>query len=537
MKKFIYCSLLCVLIASCSDKLDEKHEDPDAFTSTKIEYLFAQGAQKTIENNYGDMYTYLFRRFGIYLQVTARQEGQDKTNLYQNVTSDLGRWQDYYETRMGPLTEIDKIYNTLSEADRTYYNNFYYAGKVLQAYNTILTTDFFGDMPYSEAFTARNEIYGGEVILKPKYDSQKDIYYSVLSDLEKAAAYFGGNPSTDGTFNLQDILYKGDVEKWYKFANSLRLRYAMRISNVDAEKAQSVLNTLSEADLITTNEDNAALHVDGQDMAPDGIWRAMNESHSTAQGYYMYAPEPMVNMMTTAADPRLKVYFQPNMDDDGNVVDATMDIKGYPCSADDAIKLLNASGNNGQEFYAQYAAYNTITFRENYQLPDGVGISAAEVYFCLAEAAARGMFSGNAEAFYKKGIILSVQNYYAYYRNSDSEMEKDAAVVNADISDATLDAWIDGSSYKFEPSNALEQIATQKWLHLGILQVFENWAEYRRTDFPKLVDDRENGVLLNQENGLVRLMYPAEEASMNTENYNAQSDHNNTSTRLWWDVK
>ena len=146
MKKFIYCSLLCVLIASCSDKLDEKHEDPDAFTSTKIEYLFAQGAQKTIENNYGDMYTYLFRRFGIYLQVTARQEGQDKTNLYQNVTSDLGRWQDYYETRMGPLTEIDKIYNTLSEADRTYYNNFYYAGKVLQAYNTILTTDFFGDM-------------------------------------------------------------------------------------------------------------------------------------------------------------------------------------------------------------------------------------------------------------------------------------------------------------------------------------------------------------------------------------------------------
>ena len=430
-------------------------------------------------------------------------------------------WNRYYQISIKNL--VDAIHRT---GDMPNTNA---ALRIHRAYMMAVLSDIYGDIPCTEA--GMSYIDGNAT---PKYDTQEEVYDFIFSELKACAAQLGtGTDVISGDVTSLN----SDPEAWKRYANTLRLRYAMRISNVDAEKAQSVLNTLSEADLITTNEDNAALHVDGQDTAPDGIWRAMNESHSTAQGYYMYAPEPMVNMMTTAADPRLKVYFQPNMDDDGNVIDATIGINGYPCSADEAIKLLNASGNNGQDFHAQYAAYNTITFRENYQLPVGVGISAAEVYFCLAEAAARGMFSGNAEAFYKKGIVLSVQNYYTYYHNSDSEMVKDKAIMNADISDATLDAWIDGSSYKFQSANALEQIATQKWLHLGIMQVFENWAEYRRTDFPKLIDDRENGVLLNQENGLVRLMYPAEEASMNTENYNAQSDHNNTSTRLWWDVK
>ena len=83
----------------------------------------------------------------------------------------------------------------------------------------------------------------------------------------------------------------------------------------------------------------------------------------------------------------------------------------------------------------------------------------------------------------------------------------------------------------------MEQIATQKWLHLNILQTYENWSEYRRTDLPVLDDDRENGMLLNKENTPVRFLYPAKEASMNTENYNAQAEYNKIDVRLWWDIK
>ena len=90
-------------------------------------------------------------------------------------------------------------------------------------------------------------------------------------------------------------------------------------------------------------------------------------------------------------------------------------------------------------------------------------------------------------------------------------------IANRDVSDETLSNWLATSTFKFNPSKALEQIATQKWLHLGFLQIYENWAEYRRTDLPVLDDDRENGTLLNKENAPVRFLYPAKEASMNTE--------------------
>ena len=166
MKHLLYSLLLGSVVAftSCSDKLNDKHDDPDAFTSTKIEYLFAQGAQKTIENDYADTYNYTFRRFGNYTQVTARQTGTDRINLY-DIQSDLGRWENYYVTRMGSLTEIDKIYAKLSSDEQEAYRNYAEGAKVLKAYNTAIATDFFGNMPYSEAFTARNVIYGGTVIL------------------------------------------------------------------------------------------------------------------------------------------------------------------------------------------------------------------------------------------------------------------------------------------------------------------------------------------------------------------------------------
>lgn len=536
MKHLIYSLLLGSVIAlsSCEDKLDEKHNNPDAFTETEIEYLFSQGALNAIENSYGDMYTYNFRRLGVYLQTTAQQTGDSRNNLYQNIQTDLGRWESYYINRMGTLTEIDKIYATLSPEVQKNYQNYIEAGKVLKAFNTAITTDFMGNMPYTEAFTARNVIYGGTVIYKPKYDTQKDIYYMILDDLKSAAAHFK-TATSNTTFDRQDIVYKGDCQGWYKFANSLRLRYAMRISNIDPEKAKEVLADLSLEQLITTNAENAVIAVEGgQETAPDGIWRAMKENHTKGGGYYMYAPEKTVNMLKEAYDPRLQVLYQPATDEEGNIIEGSTEIIGYPSSADDAITLVN--GPDKARLFEIYGCLNTVTFRKNYKLPVGIGMTAAEVYLCLAEAAQRGLYSGNAEEFYNKAVILSIQNYYSYYKNSDAE-GKDETIAKTDVSDATMNSWLATSTFKFKASKALEQIAIQKWLHLGFLQIYENWAEYRRTDFPILDDDRESGTLLNKENAPVRFLYPAKEASMNTENYNAQSEYNKIDARLWWDVK
>lgn len=174
--------------------------------------------------------------------------------------------------------------------------------------------------------------------------------------------------------------------------------------------------------------------------------------------------------------------------------------------------------------------------RKNYYLPAGIAMTAAESYFCLAEAAQRNLIAGDAASYYNKGILLSVQQYYDFYKNSTAD-GVDEELADRDVSDETLQAWLNTSTFHYDESKALEQIATQKWLHLNILQTYENWSEYRRTDLPVLDDDRENGMLLNKENTPVRFLYPAKEASMNTENYNAQAEYNKIDVRLWWDIK
>ena len=190
MKHILYSLLLgtAITFSSCESKLDEKHDNPDGFTSAEIGYLFTKGAQKTIEIDYADTWNYNFRLIGNYIQTTARQAGKDRVNLYQNIQDDKARWENYYVTRMSTLTEIDKMYANLSTEEQAKYKIYVEAGKILKAYNTAIATDFFGNMPYSEAFTARNVMYGGSVIFRPKYDTQKDIYYAILDDLKSAAA-------------------------------------------------------------------------------------------------------------------------------------------------------------------------------------------------------------------------------------------------------------------------------------------------------------------------------------------------------------
>lgn len=531
---------LFFMFSACESELDDKHENNDAFTNTKIEYLFAQGTLKTFEINYIDWYNLTFRRFGTYLQTTARLDGSSRSNLY-NIQSDLDRWSNHYVTRMSTLTEIDKIYNTFGDTEKSYYKPYIETNKIVKAYNTAIATDFFGSMPYSEAFTARNVLYGGTVIYKPKYDSQKDIYYSILDDLKSAADYLATAQITNAieqqTFARQDILFTGDLKKWYKLANSLLLRYAMRISFVDEAKARTILSGIPMNDLILSNSDNAYIKISSQSVAPDGMWRTLDESHNRTNGYYAFAPAMMVNMMTSVDDPRLPVFFQPPSNDEGHVIEPGKAIVGYPASSDDATSIQNLYTSD--EIMRMFGIYNSVTFRYNYYLPAGVAFTAAEVNFLLAEAASRGLISGSAKDYYNQGIILSVQGYYDFYINSfgTSLPAKDPTVLGRDISDGTLAAWIDQSTFNYDSSKALEQIATQKWIHFSILQPYEGWAEYRRLDYPVLDDDREKGVLLNKENMPVRLLYPSAEASMNTDNYNAHANENYINVRVWWDTK
>ncbi|MDU1903385.1 MAG: SusD/RagB family nutrient-binding outer membrane lipoprotein [Dysgonomonas sp.] len=547
MKKiFIYISVLMLLVfTSCEDELDSRHLNPDKFTDAKIEYLYSQGLVRTIDNDYNDFYNYVFRLFGTYTQTVSRKTGTSRSNVYL-IQDDKGRWDRYYVYRMKEFAEMDKKYNyVLSETEKKDYTPYMETAKVLKAFNTMMATDMMGSMPYSEAWGSRDALYGQPVNLTPKYESQQQLYNYILSDLESVAAYLKSasldqSIEVQSIFPKQDDLYKGDFSKWGKFTNSLRLRAAMRISYVDEAKAKEVLSKLGEADLITSNADNAYTKLNtGLAGNGKGIWRALRESQNQNNGEFAYAPENMVKIFNEANDPRLVVYFQPPSDLSGNVVHPDKPILGYPESADKAEQIILEK--TAQEIRDTYGIVNSVTIRNNQYFPNGIGITASDVYFLLAEARVRNLISwGTAEEFYNKGIILSIQEYYDYYKNSTETKMKLESIASRDVSEATLSTWLASSAYKFDASNqskALEQIARQRWIHLWILQPFENWAEYRRTDLPLMVDDTDKGVVVNQGNAPTKLMYPSNESTLNGENFKAVIQENDPKTRVWWDVK
>ncbi len=536
-------AFMLLLFTSCEEELDNRHFNPDKFKEANIEFLYTQGLTKTIDNDYSDFYTYVFRMLGTYNQTVARKSGSGRTSTYR-VEDDKGRWKKYYVTRMQEFSEMDKKFNyALSENEKAYYTPYMETAKILKAYNTIMTTDVMGSMPYTEAWGARNGLYGQPINLTPKYDSQKDIYYNLLADLESAATYLKSNTLDESIekhriFKQQDIIYGGDFAKWYKFANSLRLRAAMRISNVDEAKAKEVLSKLKLDDLITQNADNPYTKAENTAMAGDGIgiWRALRESQNQKNGEYAYAPERMVNLFKDAVDPRLEVFFQPPSDLEGNVTYPEKPIIGYPENADQAEAIV--ASVSAEDIRATYGIVNSVTIRNNKYFPNGIGITASEVYLFLAEARHRNLISWGQDAreLYNKAIVLSVQEYYDYYKNSTETAMKVGDIANRDVSEGTLNSWIASSIYKFDENKALEQIATQRWIHLWIVQPFENWAEFRRMDYPKMLDDTEKGVLLNQQNAPTKFMYPSLESTQNAANFNAVIGENDSKVKVWWDV-
>ncbi|NDV63794.1 SusD/RagB family nutrient-binding outer membrane lipoprotein [Bacteroides sp. 224] len=541
MKPLLYTFAFLLLFTSCEKELDSRHFSPDKFKDANIEYLYTQGLTKTIDNDYNDFYNYVFRLLGTYTQTVARKSNDGRVSVY-TIRTDNNRWNRYYVTRMQELVEMDKKYNfSLPEAQRVNYAPYMETAKILKAYNTIMTTDVMGSMPYSEAWGARNGLYGQPVNLTPKYDSQKDIYYSVLDDLESAATYLKNNSLNNDIekhriFPTQDVVYGGNYNKWYKFANSMRLRAAMRISNVDEAKAKEVLSKLTLDDLITQNADNPYTKVEKTALVGNrvGIWRALKESQSQTHGELAYAPQRMVNLFNDAEDPRLPVFFQPPTDLDGNVTHPDKPIVGYPESADDSEALVKSL--TADEIRNTYGVVSSVTIRNNSKFPNGIGITASEVYLFLAEARLRNLITwGDVEEFYNKAIVLSVQEYYNYYKNSTETKMKVSEIANKDVSETALNTWIGSSIYKYDASKALEQIMTQKWIHLWIVQPFENWAELRRTDLPVMVEDKEKSVLLNRQNAPTKFMYPSTESTLNGANFNAVANENNPSVRVWWD--
>jgi len=316
--------------------------------------------------------------------------------------------------------------------------NWTAVGRILKSYTFSVMTDAMGDLPYSQALK-------GDTVLAPAYDTQQQIYNGLLSDLATANTEI--NPAGIG-FATGDLLYDGDMTKRRKFANSLRLRLAVHLSNVDATKAASEAAAAVAAGVFTSNADNAQLMYLA--TSPN-----RNPIYNDAQGRDDYGmSKTYVDSLTSWADPRLPVFAQMNPAGTG--------YQGLPNGLNDGegTPIVNIS---------RFGAY----WRSTAAAPMAL-LTYSEVLFLEAEAAERGWIPGGiaaAATYYTNAITASLQQYGIGAGAITAYLAQ--AKVGYDAAGATL-------------AGHLQQIAYQKWVSL-FMQGMESWTEVRRTRIPLLV--------------------------------------------------
>ena len=371
-------------------------------------------------------------------------------------------------------------------------------------------------------------------------NTQEDVYKAMFADLDNGVRMID-EALTEGIsediFAGSDILMQQGnrtLSAWVRWANSLRLRLAMRVSNVDKALAQQeVTKALSNKyGLIETNLQSALVGTDKGYKNPLGGIGSWNE---------VYASSNMESILSGYEDPRASKYF--TVAKGGNeglpesfkpLFDYKDTFKGIPMGLGSANNI--PTGNNAYKYHAR----STIAVGTPAPL-----MTAAEVWFLRAEAALRGLTSEDASTCYKTGVRLSFEQWGAIgvdeYLNSEKKPIDYKDVFNTKNNMAAISKVTPKWDAAETNEVKLEKIITQKWLAM-YPEGAEAWAEQRRTGYPKLFK-----VLTNESQGTIdtdvmirRLPYPSNIMTDQPELYNqlttALGGVDNGGTRLWWDA-
>lgn len=560
-KLFILFAFAAVLV-SCSDKIyEEINTDPTKtdHTSPALQLTFAE-LEMYGDMNYVDvhrLYTYAFVQHLMGCWNTAYYGGQHRAD-----DQEMGRpWNNLYPGAIRNLTDaINQIKDDPTKV------NYLAALRIFRVYVGGVLTDYYGDIPYTQAGMA--SVNGNS---QPAYDTQESIYSSFFTELKEAVKLFDIQKDPISS----DPLFQGDIDAWKSFANSLRLRYAMRVSEVRSDSASIWFNEALADGVMNSALDNACVkHMNvsysfGQESYKDFRGNALSK--------YFYGNDPANNptyicqtlweQLYNHNDPRTTRLCRFYIDDfmslssaDGRIdmTDSLMatvaanpgtdliymiapgefswdnwpsytDIPGSPLANQIAkIQVAHPSYNpNTNPRWLMPKLANNFLRSDN----PGVLMTYAEVCFLRAEAAVKGWNADNAKAFYEAGIRAAMDLYSDYYGCSA-------------ITDGEYATYLAQPTIAFGASadQQTNQINTQAWI-LHFHNPAEAWANVRRSDIPKLTPPDPNGKNkpVDGDEIPVRFCYPLKEETYNKAEYDAAkarvTGEYNWHAPLWWDVK
>ena len=465
--------LLVFLTSACDNGFDALNENENQPTSVSPAVLLPNVIYET-------SYDYLWENWSIG-NLVAQHGARITYGAVDRYEWDSGTgslWSDFYGV-MADVVDIETRAQQLGDP------NYEAVALILKAWMIHALSDAWVDVPYTEAGRASDGIF------QPKYDRQEDIYSGLLADLATANQLIDPNRSIEG-----DLIYGSDMVAWQKFANSLRLRILMRASNKRTDTGAAIQSILDDANapIFESNADNAVYDFTG--VIP-------NDSPVSQQRDWDFTrvvpSQLLMQYLLDNNDTRLLAWADPT---DNTIGTDSEDWVGLPNGlSEEGMEAFNGGEDNVSVFDRR--------FLSDQGAADAILMTYAEVQFILAEAAQRGIISGDAQTYYEQGVTASFEQWGV-------EMPADYL---------TTSQAYDGS---------LEQIIEQKWL-ASFMVGLEAWHDFRRTGYPTLTPGP-----ANVNNNLVpsRFIYPSTEQSLNTANYEeavARLGGDNINIKGWWE--
>jgi hypothetical protein len=592
--KIALLALVITMFGSCSEKTyDDKFLDPGKSTTVDFGNLMVGTnllSKEWVMSTYG-------RFFGWESQVLMKQANTVGITLDPKTFYAL----EGYTDGMPPFGDLAKmiasykfmesLYAEMDESDKAV-NKIYLLTSETQLYAfTVYIVSIFGDIPFDEV--GQVSVTGDVALAHPHYQDDQEIISRILDRLGEMNGEWAAIKEADlpGPYKQQDFINKGDLNKWRRYNNSIRLETALLVSTQGplATKGQGILREiLSNTDanpIIETNDQNvvmaqvnisgSALDINGgsgfdwvnQRIAATEIINRMQVAGDGGawSGEGKLTDGTVVSRATTD-DPRLPIMFcLATANGEFAVMEASDEKVEDPLKNGRAIPTVYRGACADMDFdlweeflypsanraYFSYIRPNGF-FKDNRKWDNPI-ITAAEVNFIKAEAFARGWADGDAKAAFKNGVKASIQSYFKYQNNrsvtetelvtgSSSTSVSFKCVINPDESvydDAWIDAFaearwtkkIDGSSYG---GGSIEAILEQKWLNYGYMYAGDQWADLRRTGFPRMYYQRDREATAEVLYVANRSRYPESERNNNKNFPTEVGSQDNWSDVLFW---
>lgn len=482
LKSLILLSAL-FLVPACTDEFEDINTNPNSPTEVNAALLLPQ-IQRDVMN---DLLSETWGIGNLVVQYTAKN---------QFVNEDRYLWGERNTIWNAVYNNYGDLQNIIAQSEVNKQSNYKGVALVMKSWMFSLVTDAYGDVPYSDAGRAK------EGIIYPKYDTQESIYNGILADLKTANDILG--TSTEAVSG--DVIFNGDVAKWKKLANSLRLRYLLRISKKRDVKADltAIISNPTANPIFTSVADNAVYNF--LPNAPDQF-----PLHTSRTGSFneIRASKTLSDTLAKYNDSRLPIFFRPTP---ATISAPTPTYVGIPNGLDDVAALQFNGGPQNQSTVGTLYFEQAVS-AQGLSIAKGVIMTYAELQFILAEAAEKGLITGDAGKFYTEGVKAA----FAFYGLTATDTYLNQA----------------GVAYTGSQAEKLTKIGTQKWVSL-FFQGLEAWFDWRRTNIPNIKAGPSNQ---NMNLVPVRFIYPIIEQGLNGENRTAAvatQGADNINTKIWY---